>query len=86
MAKNLERKNKEILKEKRKLYNEKKKQEKMEQMTLLEPSIKLTPEEEQLKKEQQKKEKRAQYNATRKLKRAQEKENSIQNQTSENVI
>ena len=72
-------KNKESLKEKRKLYDAKKKEEKLAQMALSESSnSKLTPEEEQLKKEQHKKEKRDQYNASRRLKRLQEKQNSEQ--------
>lgn len=70
-------KNKEILKEKRKIYEAKKKQEKLakieeEKLNSNEPI--LTEEEIQLKKEQHKKEKRDQYNANRRLKRQQEKE------------
>jgi hypothetical protein len=77
-------KNKESLKEKRKLYDAKKKEEKLAQMALSESSnSKLTPEEEQLKKEQHKKEKRDQYNATRRLKRLQEKQNNNQSQIEE---
>ncbi len=72
-------KNKESLKEKRKLYDAKKKEEKLAQMALSESSnSKLTPQEEHLKKEQHKKEKRDQYNAARRLKRLQEKQNSEQ--------
>ena len=81
-------KNKESLKEKRKLYDAKKKEEKLAQMALSESSnSKLTPEEEQLKKEQHKKEKRDQYNAARRLKRLQEKQNEekVYQQTIEKI-
>lgn len=71
-------KNKEILKEKRKAYEAKKKQAKLEQMSLIEQP---NPEEEQLKKEQLKKEKRDQYNAQRRLKRQQDKEQYNQKET-----
>jgi len=56
------------LKEKRKIYDAKKKEEKLAQKPLLDP------EEERIKKEQHLKEKRDQYNAERRLKRLQAKE------------
>jgi hypothetical protein len=61
-------KNKELLKEKRKIYDAKKKAEKLAQMPLFDP------EEERIKKEQHQKEKREQYNAARRLKRLELKE------------
>jgi hypothetical protein len=67
--------NKEILKEKRKIYDAKKKQEKLEQIALINLENPKDPEEERIKKEQLKKEKRDQYNANRRLKRLQEKQN-----------
>jgi hypothetical protein len=72
-------KNKEILKEKRKIATEKKKQEKLEQQALIIIDPKVI-EEERLQKEQLKKEKREQYNAERRLKRAQEKEKEKENE------
>ena len=67
-------KNKEILKEKRKIYEANKKAAKLAQMPVLE---KPDPEEERIKKEQIKKEKRDQYNAQRRLKRLEAKEQEL---------
>jgi len=64
--------NKEASKEKRKIYDAKKKEEKLEQK-LAQESL-LDPEEERIKKEQLLKEKKDQYNAQRRLKRLQSKE------------
>jgi len=77
--KNWTEKNKEILKEKRKLKNAELKEEKLKQKTLLEQTPEWQEKQKQIEqeKEQLKKEKREQYNAERRLKRLQEKENNI---------